>query len=67
MVRSSYEGTQYFPGDPTAWQRYEAVLTLPAGSVPGLWGVNYMTLTDKAGYYRQHTFVELMHFNVSGN
>jgi hypothetical protein len=53
-----------FPGDATAWQRYEVTITLPVGSIPGKWGVSEIYIRDKALNYAQHPFVELMHFVV---
>ncbi|GAB2874105.1 hypothetical protein GCM10027277_49180 [Pseudoduganella ginsengisoli] len=58
--------TTPFKGDPKAWRRYEAIATLPVGSVPGQWGIRNMFLADKAGFGKYYEFVELMHFEVSG-
>ncbi len=58
--------TTPFKGDPKAWQRYEAVLTLPVGSVPGNWGVRSMHLEDKANFGKVYDFLEIVHFEVSG-
>lgn len=55
-----------FKGDPKAWRRYEAIVTLPAGSVPGNWGIRSMFLEDKANIGKYYEFVELVHFEVSG-
>jgi hypothetical protein len=55
-----------FKGDPKAWRRYEAIVTLPVGSVPGSWGIRNMFLADKAGFGKYYEFVEIVHFEVTG-
>lgn len=54
-----------FKGDPAAWRRYEGTITLPVGSVPGVWGVASITMLDKAHFNKTHEFVELVHFVVT--
>jgi hypothetical protein len=54
-----------FKGDPTAWQRYEATIVLPPGSVPGIWGIKNMFVADKAGAGKYYDFTEILHFVVS--
>jgi hypothetical protein len=56
-----------FAGDPGTWQRYEATIVLPAGSVPGTWGIRDMHLSDKAGFGKIYDFAEVLHFVVSAN
>ncbi len=57
--------TKFFVGDPTAWTRYEFQVLLPAGSMPGTWGLQTLQMTDKAFNVRAHDFVELLHFTVA--
>jgi hypothetical protein len=64
-LENTNEETLFFSGDPTQWQRYEATIVLPVGSVPGKWGVIDMHLNDKAGMGRSYNFVELVHFVVT--
>jgi hypothetical protein len=57
--------TTPFNGNPKAWQRYEAKVVLPAGSVPGIWGIKSMSLDDNAGAGKSYDFTEILHFVVS--
>ncbi|MCZ6671649.1 MAG: hypothetical protein O7C75_01795 [Verrucomicrobia bacterium] len=58
--------TQYFDGDPIAWTLYKATVLLPKGSAPGIWGLSSISLTDKALNKVDHSFVEVVHFDVTG-
>ena len=51
-------------GDPTRWVDHTLVHVLPAGSVPGLWGIYDMTLYDHAMNFISHDFTEVLHFEV---
>jgi hypothetical protein len=57
--------TSPFNGNPKAWQRYEANIVLPQGSVPGIWGIKSMFMNDNAGSGRIYDFTEILHFVVS--
>jgi hypothetical protein len=55
--------TEYFDGDPTAWETYTYQVILPRGSVPGIWGLLQMDLTDKAGNTKGYSFLETVRFD----
>jgi hypothetical protein len=55
--------TDYFIGDPTAWEQYTSQVILPRGSVPGIWGLLQMTLVDKAGMGKSYKFSETVRFD----
>ena len=59
--RNSY--TEYYEGDPTVWTQYTQELVLPRGSIPGIWGLSQMTLTDKAGQSKSYNFTETIRFD----
>ncbi len=59
--RNTY--TEYFDGDPTAWEEYTQQVLLPRGSVPGVWGLSQMVLTDKAGNGQPYSFTETVRFD----
>lgn len=50
--------TPYFEGDPNTWRRYQIRLTLPAGSIPGIWALSEIVLKDKAENTFSSRFVE---------
>ncbi len=54
----------YFSGDPTVYQTYQLIITLPVGSVPGTWGLAEMTIYDKAGNTLRTDFTEIVRFKV---
>jgi hypothetical protein len=56
--------TTFFQGDPRAWRDYTINVVLPVGSPPGTWGLQELTVFDKAGNQRDYNFVETMHFVV---
>jgi hypothetical protein len=55
--------TDYFDGDPRAWEKYVFQVILPRGSVPGIWGLSQMTLIDKAGQAKGYDFTETVRFD----
>ena len=55
--------TDFFEGDPTAWEQYTMQVILPRGSVPGVWGLMQMTLVDKAGQAKGYDFTETVRFD----
>ncbi|MBI2893199.1 MAG: hypothetical protein HYY06_06570 [Deltaproteobacteria bacterium] len=57
--------TEFFDGDPTAWEDYEIDVVLPVGSAPGTWGLQLMELSDKAGNRTSYDFTEIIHFEVA--
>ena len=52
----------FFDGDPTVWKRYTINTVLPRGSVPGIWGLAELTLSDKAWNEKTYNFVETVIF-----
>ena len=54
----------YFQGDPTVWETYEKTITLPVGSIPGIWGLAQMTVEDKAQNILRADFTEILRFEV---
>jgi hypothetical protein len=48
----------------TIWQEFTDTVTLPAGSMPGIWGLSELSVRDKAGNFKHNSFTELVHFNV---
>ena len=58
-------GELYFPGDPTVYRKYTSSIHLPEGSVPGVWGVIGISVTDKANNSIYHDFTEITRFEVS--
>ncbi len=56
--------TIFFEGNPTEWKEYKINVVLPRGSAPGIWGIQEINISDKAGNRQKYNFVETMHFNV---
>lgn len=54
----------YFIGEPTVWKTYEHRIQLPAGSIPGTWGLAGMTVKDKAGNNQRYDFTEIVQFEI---
>ena len=54
----------YFRGDPTIWGTNSKTITLPVGSIPGIWGLAQMTVEDKAQNILRADFTELLRFEV---
>ena len=61
-----YHGNSFlfFIGDPTAWTKYTIEKILPAGSVPGTWGLLEISLSDKPGNKYVYNFSEIVTFQV---
>ncbi len=59
-----HRGKLYFPGDPTTYKEYTKTIVLPAGSIPGIWGLADMQLKDRAGNYYKVNFTEIARFEV---
>ena len=57
-------GLMYFAGDPTVYKEYKQNILLPVGSVPGIWGLAEMAITDKAGNTQRYDFTEIVRFEV---
>ena len=55
----------FFQGAPTAWTEYEISVVLPVGSAPGTWGLQELSLRDKAYNTRYYNFVETVRFSVA--
>ena len=54
----------YFSRDPTVYETYHKTVILPAGSIPGTWGLAEMTVFDKAENTQRHDFTEIVRFEV---
>lgn len=52
----------YFQGDPTVWEKYTITCILPRGSVPGIWGLSELSLSDKVWNNRIYNMVETLIF-----
>ncbi len=60
----SGRGRMFFEGDPTVYRQYTQKITLPVGSIPGIWGLAEMQVEDKAGNTASHDFTEIVRFEV---
>ena len=54
----------YFQGDPTVFRKYTSDFRLPVGSIPGVWGVIGISVSDKAGNNIYHDFTEITRFEI---
>ena len=57
--------TLFFKGDPLAYKKYTASVRLPEGSAHGTWGLEEITLVDKATNQATFNFRETLHFRVA--
>ena len=64
--RDNYPHTEglYFQGDPTVFRKYTIGFRLPVGSIPGVWGVIGIHVSDKAGNRVHHDFTEITRFEI---
>jgi hypothetical protein len=46
------------------WQLVNLDIVLPKGSPPGKWGISSMQTLDRAGNFRNYSFVELIRFDI---
>ena len=60
----NYSGYYFEGSDPTEVREYTFTVTLPKGSVPGMWGVYEISLTDYALNVGVYDFTEIVHFEV---
>jgi len=51
-------------GPPGNWRKYKVSSLLPKGSAPGLWGVEGITLFDRAGNKKYYNFTEIVRFDL---
>ena len=51
-------------GTPGDWRKYKVKTLLPRGSAPGEWGVESITLYDRARNKKFFSFVELVRFDI---
>ena len=56
--------TLFFTGNADEIKQYEINLILPEGSAPGIWGLDYLKLADKANNQKTYQFTEIIHFKV---
>lgn len=63
----TYSGTGeiYFQGDPNVYRKFTSNIYLPEGSLPGVWGVIGIGVTDKARNTLYHDFTEITRFEVT--
>ena len=54
----------YFNGDPTVYKQYQETVVLPAGSIPGIWGLAEIVIADNAGNGLLADFTEILRFEV---
>ena len=54
----------YFSRDPTVYQTCHETVILPAGSIPGTWGLSEMRIYDKANNILRVDFTEIIRFEV---
>lgn len=66
-ANGAYDEAGYYLGDPTEWQKYEANIILPVGSVPGIWGVSELNVRDHAFNDFTYNFVETLIFEPDDN
>ena len=55
----------YFTRDPAVYVTYIHLITLPAGSIPGTWGLAEMVVADKALNRFKADFTEIVRFEVA--
>ncbi|MCX4025373.1 hypothetical protein H0A36_25500 [Endozoicomonas sp. SM1973] len=53
------DGRLFFEGNPNTPKVYTKKIHLPAGSIPGIWGVVEMSVYDMASNYQNHNFTEV--------
>lgn len=58
-------GKIYFTRDPAVFVTYVHLITLPAGSIPGTWGLAEMVVEDKALNRFKADFTEIVRFEVA--
>jgi hypothetical protein len=52
------------PDNNSDWKPVNLSLLLPKGSVPGKWGISSMQTLDRAGNFRNYSFVEIIRFDI---
>lgn len=62
--RDVYYPIEDMTGNPGAFYTYRLSTLLPKGSAPGIWGVESMTLYDRAGNKKYYSFTEIVRFDV---
>ncbi len=63
-VQHSSTHSLFSVGDPSQWTTYTWSVTLPAGSAPGIWGLQEMKVEDRAGNFKTYDFTEILHFEL---
>ena len=48
----------------SSWKPVKLNVVLPKGSAPGKWGISAMQTLDRAGNFRNYSFVEIVRFDV---
>ena len=52
------------PDNNSDWKPINLSLLLPKGSAPGKWGISSMQTLDRAGNFRNYSFVEIIRFDI---
>lgn len=52
------------PENSSEWKPLNLSLLLPKGSAPGKWGISSMQTLDRAGNFRNYSFVEIIRFDI---
>jgi hypothetical protein len=52
------------PVSNSEWQLVNLNILLPKGSPPGKWGISSMQTLDRAGNFRNYSFVEIVRFDI---
>jgi len=70
-MQADFDGTNgfyYLLEDPSgksgSWRKYKVKTLLPKGSAPGLWGVESISLNDRAQNSKFFNFVEIVRFDI---
>lgn len=51
-------------GTPGIWRKYKVSTLLPRGSAPGIWGVESISLVDRANNRKHFSFTEIVRFDI---
>jgi hypothetical protein len=70
-MQADFEGGNNFyylledpTGIPGSWKKYKVKTLLPKGSAPGLWGVESISLNDRAQNSKFFNFTEIVRFDI---
>ena len=66
-VYPEWYDVRFPPTGPYQWTTHTWTVILPLGSAPGTWGLAELTVSDRAGNFRQYDFTEIIHFEVESD